>query len=375
MSETATYRQSTFNSTEQKLEQFEQQAAAPELQPEASATTVNSDGALDIVQPEAGTQPEVQAEPMVQEENVSSFDLGGESQTDIATEQGQAQLSSFDWRSELKKLDKKEVAKELGFHDFTLEMDEYLAKGGVASDYINARGYDWNKVSDEELVKRDLRKQFEGASDTQIERLYNKKYNQRYEDTDEDREDGILLMKSEGRRLRELEISKQNSFKIPEAIIPQIKDEAYEQWKHQQEAQPAMMQKLNEFYQNHEATKTLNDSKRVAVNLGDGVPSFNFIVNNPDAITRMYTDGGETWQRLTSTQSGEPDVPKQQLIGLISHNPQKFIQDIFNYGIQMGKKRLVEEGHNAQKPQQKVMPSEFNQPSYGIGKFGDKARS
>jgi hypothetical protein len=377
MSETTTYKQTTFANVEKDIEQYEQQQAAP-AQPqepaiEATPAVVTESGVLEATPP-TETQP-TEAAPVV-EENVSAFDLGEPSQPEVTQPQPTQSQPSFNWKDEIKKLDRKEIAKELGFHDFTLEMDEYLAKGGNAADYISAKGFDWNKISDEDLVKSELKGQFPDASDTQISRLYNKKFNQREEDIDEDKEDGMLLMKAEARKLREEKINKQNSFKIPEANIPPVTYEAeYTQWKQQQESQPALMKQLSEFYQNHEATKNLNQSKRVAINLGDGVPAFNFSINNPEALTRMFLDNGETWNKLTSTQSGEPDVPKQQLISLFSHNPQKFIQDIFNYGTQMGRKKMVDEGQNAQRPNQKAIPTEFNQTSYGVGKFNDKDRN
>jgi len=359
---------STFSQTEEKLDVAESQATPTET----STTIVSAGGELDNSNGQDATPIANQTtEAAPQEENVATFDLG---EPAISEQQVDAQ-PTFNWREEIKKLDKKEVAKELGINEFSLEMDEYLAKGGKASDYIEKRGYNWDNVSDEELVKSDLIKLYPDATQQQIERLYNKKYTQQDIDSDDDREDGLLLMKSDARRIRDAKIQEQNSFKIPEAIIPQIKDEAYEQWKQTQEAQPVMMEQLKKFYQTHDATKSLNESKRVAVSLGEGVAPFNFSINNPEVLTRMFTDGGETWSKVTSTKTGEPDVSKQHLIGLFSFDPIKYSQDIFNYGVQMGKKKLVEEGQNAQRPQHKGLPTEMNgNASYSTGKFGDRQR-
>jgi len=363
---------STFSQTEEKFDVAE--ATTQTTPTETSTTTVNESGNLGNSNGQEAIPPTTEGtvqEAAPQEENVATFDLG----EPATSEQPADAQPTFNWKEEIKKLDRKEVAKELGINEFSLEMDEYLAKGGKASDYIEKRGYNWNNISDEELVKGDLIKQYPDATQQQIERLYNKKYTQQEIDSDEDREDGLLLMKSEARRIRDAKIQEQNSFKIPEAIIPQIKDEAYEQWKQTQEAQPVMMEQLKKFYQTHDATKSLNESKRVAVSLGEGVAPFNFSINNPEVLTRMFTDGGETWSKVTSTKTGEPDVAKQHLIGLFSFDPIKYSQDIFNYGIQMGKKRLVEEGQNAQRPQQKGLPAEMNgNASYSTGKFGDRQR-
>lgn len=384
MSETATptYKQTTFAHVEKELEKFENQQSAETATTETTETTVNDGGNLETQETAAAatTETAVQetaAAPVV-EENVSEFtigDAGGEQQATETTETQAAQQPVFNLDDEIKKVDRKELLKKLGVNDFTIEMDEYLAKGGKADDYLSKRAIDWNSVPDEELAKRDLKNMYPDASEQQINRLYNKKYSQQELDSEEDKEDGILLMKADARRIREAKIAEQKNFKIPDAIIPQTKDEAYEQWKQEREAQPVLMKQLSEFYQNHEATKNLNQSKRVAVNLGEGVPAFNFSINNPEAITRVFTDGGETWSKLTSNDKGEPDVAKQQLISLFTYNPNKVLQDIFNYGVQMGKKKLVEEGQNAQRPQQVMKPETMNQTSYGTGKYGDRARN
>lgn len=379
MSETATYKQTTFAHVAQELEKFENQQPAVETPAqETTPIVVNESGVIitPAVEVPASETPAVETPATPIEENVSQFNIGDDpSPTTAVTETPATPQQTFNLDDEIKKVDRKELLKKLGVNDFTIEMDEYLAKGGKADDYLSKRAIDWNSISDEELAKRDLKNLYPDASSAQIDRLYNKKYSQLDIDTDEDKEDGILLMKADARRIREAKIAEQKSFKIPDAIIPQTKDEAYEQWKQERDAQPVLMRQLSEFYQNHSATKNLNESKRVAISLGDDVPAFNFSINNPEAITRVFTDGGETWQKLTSNEKGEPDVAKQQLIALITYNPNKVMQDIFNYGVQMGKKKLVEEGQNAQRPQQLAKPPEMQQTSYGTGKFGDKARN
>ncbi len=374
--EAPVYKQTTFSNAIKDIEYYEsQQVQAPVIEaPSEIAPLANLESTVnEVVQPDVA--PVTTEQPQVLEENVSEFNIEvvGEPAVTPPVELAQP---SFNLDEEIKKIDRKELLKKAGVSDFAIEMDEYLAKGGRADDYITKRGVDWTKVSDEELIKQDLKKIYTDASQQQIDRLYSKKYSQQEIDSDEDKEDGLLLMKSEARRIRDTKIAEQNSFKIPDAIIPPPSYEAeYLQWKQQQESQPALMKQLNEFYQNHEATKRLNESKRVAINLGEGVPAFNFSINNPEALNRMFVDGGETWSKLTSTQSGEPDVQKQHQIALFAYNPQKYVQDIFNYGVQIGKKKLVDEGQNAQRPQTKAQPQELNQTSYGVGKFGDKGRN
>jgi hypothetical protein len=366
---------STLSQTEASFEKIEQEAAAQTAETNTSQNSQPQEQTSESQPVQTGAE---QKPEETKEDNVSSFstDLGGEKPEEQPDEKLGQKQPVYDWRSEIKKADPKEVAKELGLTDFAIEINEYQKKGGNPADYIAAKAIDYNQVSDEDLIKTDYRKQFPNLTKTEIDRLFNRKYGVADDMTEEEKEDRLIQLKADGHLKRQEKITEQQRFKIPEANIPQTKDEAYEQWKQQQEAIPAAMETLKKFYENHEATKTLNESKRVAVSLGEGIALFNFSIDKPEVLTRMFTDGGEILQKLTSTQSGEPDVPKQHLFGLFLINPQKFMQDIFNYGLQTGKRKLVEEGQNAQRPQQKTIPAELNgQTSYSTGRYGDRQRT
>ncbi len=367
---------STFSQTEEKFEAAEQQPltpTTPETVTETPTIAVNENGNIETTQ-QTTTEPAAEVKPP--EENSSVFSFGGEEekQPDI-TQATTPTTPSFNLDEELKKVDRKEILKKLGVNEFALEIDEYLAKGGKAFDYLTAKSIDYNQVSDEDLIKEDLKLQYPNLNKSEIDRLYNRKYGVTEDMLDEEKEDRTIMLKADGHLKRQQKITEQQKFVIPENPILQ-KDEAYEQWKQQQEAQPAMMEQLKKYYETHEVTKNLNESKRVAVSLGEGVSPFYFSINNPSFLTNMLTDGGQTLQKLTSTPTGEPDVAKQHLIGLVAADPQKVFMDIFNYGVTMGKKKLVEEGQNAVRPQQKAQPPELNgQASYSAGKFGDRQRN
>lgn len=377
MSDTATeapiYKQTTFSNVVKDLEQFEStQTAIPQEPPTETPASVNGNGELQTPD-STPTETPVVEQPVV-EENVSEFNVGDLGATPETPATPEAAQPTFNFDEELSKKDRKEVLKKLGVNDFALEIDEYLAKGGKAVDYLSAKAVDYNSFTDEQIVKEDLKKQYPTFTPQQIDLMFNRKYLVTEIMEEDEKEFVQLQLKADAYNSRQAKISEQQKFKIPDTPILQ-KDAEYEQWKQAQESQPALIKQLNEFYQNHEATKSLNESKRVAVNLGDGVPSFNFSVNNPQALTNVFTDGGVTAQRLLNNDKGEPDVAKQHLVSLFMYNPLKYSQDIFNYGVQMGKKKLMDEGQNAQRPQQKPMPQELNSTTYGVGKFSDKARS
>lgn len=302
------------------------------------------------------------------EENVSTFSLEGVVETPESVIDTPA-APIYNWKDEIKKLDKKEVAKELGLNDFTLELNEYLDKGGKASDYLSAKAIDYNQISDEDLIKDDFRKQYPNFTKDEINRLFNRKYGVTDDMLEEEREDKLLELKADGYSRRQTKITEQQKFKIPDNPILHT-DEAYESWKEQQQSNSKLIDEARSYFLQHEATKTLHDSKRVTVSVGDGIPPFNFNIDKPELITQTLTDDGSRWQQLTSTKTGEPDVQKRQLLALIANNPQKFVQDIFNYGKTMGvRKELVEEGQNAQRPSAPVHSMTGEKAVYRTGTY------
>lgn len=307
---------------------------------------------------------------------VTSFTLGeGEPETPTQTNEqtSQQSQSTYNWKDEIKKVDKGELYKELGLNDFVVQLNEHIARGGNAADYLSAKAIDYNKVGDESLIKDDLKRQYPNLSPSQIDLMYSRNYTVSEDALDDDKEFYNAKLQADAYKIRQQRIAEQQTFKMPEPVS--VKDEMYDEWKQLMQSQEKISKEINDFYSNHEATKALNESKRVTINLGEGVAPFNFSVDKPEMLTKSFVDGGETWRRLTQTKTGEPDVFKQQRIALFSYNPEQYERAIFNYGKAIGKQSMVAEGQNAKKPQNNVSDQTHNsQPTYSVGRFKDRAR-
>lgn len=361
---------STFGEVQQNIQKFEEAQVATPITPATPETPAA------VVIPETPTEPVVTSEvpvtPSEEDESSSSFNIFSGIETP-GTPITPAPITpqTYNWKEEIKKIPRAELLKEAGITDFAIEINEHIAKGGKPVDYLSARAIDYNAISDESLIKDSLKKLYPpDTSSDLINLIYNKKYVLNEDATEEDRMVASLQLKADAHTIRQAAISEQSKFKVPDAVIPQ--DEAYLQWKEAQNTQVERSQQITDFYATNQATKNLHESKRVTISLGDGVKPYNFIVDKPEAITNAFTDGGQTWQKLTSTATGEPDVPKQQLIALFSYNPQQFMQSLFNYGKSMGvRKELVEGGQNAQRQQAKVINADPNaKPVYKMGTYG-----
>lgn len=281
----------------------------------------------------------------------------------------------FNLDEEIKKVDRKELLKKLDIPEFAIELAEHLRNGGAASDYLTARAIDYTKVSDEELIKADMRAAYPHLEPEKIEKLFNSRYRITEFATDADREIAEIQMQADAGLIRTKKITEQQKFKVPDSPVNQV-DPGYAEWKEQSANAAAAIEQHNTFVLNHEATKSLNESKKIALNFGEGVRPLNMKIGNPELITRALTDDGTILNRFLTTNTGQLDVAKQQLVTLFAADPQQFINKIFNYGQQVGVyKKVVGEGQNASRPAGVVQMNRADgKATYGQGKFGDRQR-
>jgi hypothetical protein len=342
--------------------------AAPIQAESAEPVTTNEESSSTVV-----------TEPVTQdEENVTAFSMpnfGDEPAEETSTEgQSSAQVQVTDWREQLKKSNPKEILKELGYDDFVADFAEFRKNGGDAYKFLEAKAFDWNNVSHTDLVFDELKLQYPNLSDDKIEKLYQARYKQTEFAADEDREIGLIQLEADAELVRQKRIYEQQQFRIPEVSRPQEVDNQL-QYAEQERFMMEQQQQVLQFFREHDATKSLLNSKRVAIDLGDN-GKFNFNIDKPENLMEVALDG-EKWQRAISVNPQEadpakliPDVAKLQKIALVALNP-NYEKDLVNYGKSLGLKAIIEEGQNARRPVGSV-PA---QPNESLGEaFGSRAK-
>ncbi len=341
--------------------------AAP-IQAESAEPVVNEEATSTVV-----TEPEAQVE-----ENVTAFSMpnfGDEPDEETSTEaQSSAQVQVTDWREELKKSNPKDILKELGYDEFVADFAEFRKNGGDAYKFLEAKAFDWNNVSHTDLVFDELKLQYPNLTDDKIEKLYQARYKQTEFAADEDREVGLIQLEADAELVRQKRIQEQQQFRIPEVSRPQEVDNQL-QYAEQERLLAEQQQQVLQFFREHDATKSLIESKRVAIDLGDN-GKFNFNIDKPENLMAVALDG-EKWQRAISVNPQEadpakliPDVAKLQKIALVALNP-NYEKDLVNYGKSLGLKAIIEEGQNARRPVGSV-PA---QPNESLGEaFGSRAK-
>lgn len=277
---------------------------------------------------------------------------------------------SFNLDDEIKKVDRKELLKKIGVPDFVIEMDSHIAGGGQPVDYLNARATNYDNISDEEIVKADFRKKYQGWDDKEITRMYNRKYGVNDNMSEDEIQDVQLELKAEAYALRQTLKAEQQKFKIADNVQSPQSNEAFEQWKQTNEENQRLIGQLNEFYNGHAATKSLNESKRVTISFGEGVKPLNFNIDKPELITNAMLDGGLTIAQRSLNEKGEPDVARQQLGAFLALDPHKILQQVFNYGKSVGARGKVAEGQNAGKPNTSAGGQPEAKTTYSTGTYG-----
>ncbi|MFZ9145736.1 MAG: hypothetical protein ACO21H_00670 [Sediminibacterium sp.] len=338
------------------------------VQTESAEPVVNEEPSSTVV-----TEPEAQVE-----ENVTAFSMPsfGEESVEDSNEEAQssATVQVTDWKEQLKKSDPKEILKELGYDEFVADFAEFRKNGGDAYKFLEAKAFDWNNVSHTDLVFDELKLQYPNLSDDKIEKLYQSRYKQTDFASDEDREVGLIQLEADAELVRQKRIQEQQQFRIPEVSRPQEVDNQL-QYAEQERLLAEQQQQVLQFFREHDATKSLLESKRVAIDLGDN-GKFNFNIDKPENLMAVALDG-EKWQRAISVNPQEadpakliPDVAKLQKIALVALNP-NYEKDLVNYGKSLGLKAIIEEGQNARRP----VGSAPAQPNESLGEaFGSRAK-
>jgi hypothetical protein len=267
------------------------------------------------------SQPEVQAEPQVETQVQSQVEPQVETKTETP-EPAQAPVN--------------EPAREYNFKDdFIKGVVEFYEKTGDLAPYLQAKTVDFTNMPDEEILRRNLREEYQDLSDKAFERLYKQQVTDKFKlDADEwgeeDSELGRELLKVEASKLRNQYLDWQNNFAAPE---PQpYYDQTAE-----------MLQKFETEVKNSEFTKGFLGSKTLTIKTSDG--EFNYEVPQADSVIDMTIDNDRFFSQFAGDQ-GQLDYAKWYKTVAYSQNPELFERSLINYGKTLGRSEVTKEIKN-----------------------------
>jgi len=250
----------------------------------------------------------------------------------------------FDQVEDLKaQLEQKTVEPAKEYDEFLQGLIDYYETTGDVTPYLEAKSVDYTKMSDLDIMRHEMRKQYPEVSDKNFERLFDREVIQKFQLDDErygedEVELGKELLKTDARRKRQSLIENQAKFAIPEREDNSEKAQA--------DAEAAREQWI-QTVQSHPVTKDIIDNQRVVIDYnGD---SFAYEIDNTDSVVEMTIDNSKFFQ-LFQSEEGQVDYDKWYRVLNYASDPQTFERSLINHGKNLGGKEVVKEIKNPSRP-------------------------
>jgi hypothetical protein len=233
----------------------------------------------------------------------------------------------------------KETAREYKFKDdFIKNVVEFYEKTGDITPYLQAKLVDFNGMSDEDVMRRNLREQYADLSDKAFDRLYKTQVVDKFKiDSDEwgeeDSELGRELLKSEASKIRNQYLDWQNNFKAPDQEVGQeSNDEAVEQ-----------LRRFEQEVTSNPYTKNLLEAKKISIKTSDG--EFNYELPEANSLLDMTIDNEKFFSQFANPD-GQLDYNRWYKTAAYSQNPEMFEKSLINYGKTLGRSEVTREIKN-----------------------------
>lgn len=231
--------------------------------------------------------------------------------------------------------------------DFIKGVVEFYEKTGDLAPYLQAKSVDFTKMSDEEIMRRNLREQYSELSDKAFEKLFKQEVQDKYKlDAEEwgqdDSELGRELLKVEASKLRNKYLDWQKNFQAPEPV-------------NQEDTTQELMREFEDNVRANELTKNILTDKKISINVGD--ESFHFEVPEAERLLEMTIDNDKFFSQFAGP-NGQLDYSRWYKTAAYSQNPEMFEKALINFGKAQGRAEVTKELKNPSTPQVGDVPTE-----------------
>jgi len=223
--------------------------------------------------------------------------------------------------------------------DFIKDAVEFYNKTGSLTPYLEATSLNFEEMTDEKIMRHNLKSQNPTLSDRAIERLYLRdiinKYSLDADRFDEDEvELGKELLKADADKLRKTLVDEQKNFIQPESK-PEDNSEAEAQ-------QTAFIESVN----TNNVTRDLLENKRILVDYND--QSFSYEIENPEQLKDMALDSTKFFA-LFQDEKGTIDFDKWYKVASYALDPETYDQSLISHGVGLGQEKVVKDLKNPSK--------------------------
>jgi hypothetical protein len=233
--------------------------------------------------------------------------------------------------------------------DFIKGVVEFYEKTGDLTPYLQAKTVDFTQMSDEEILRKNLREQYSDLSEKAFDRLFKQQVVDKFKlDADEwgeeDSELGRELLKVEAAKVRDQYLQWQKNFQAPE---PEATPELLQ-------AQE-MLQKFEQEVRSSDYTKNILEGKKLTIKTADG--EFNYELSQPETMLDMTIDNDRFFSQFANDQ-GQLDYNKWYKTVAYSQNPELFEKALINYGKTLGRSEVTKEIKNPSNASVGEVPTE-----------------
>lgn len=315
----------------------------PSPEPQTNEPQTNSDTGTNNTDPEPKKTEPATAEPSSTDPEPPVRKLERNSSFDINSYvKEKAGYNSFDdMVSELGKLKDSATQSQSMKDDFIKGVVDYYNKTGDVTPYLEAKLVNYEKLSNEEILKKSLKEQYPTISDRALQALYQEQVVDRFK-LDPDRFDdlqvevGTELLAAEAARLRSQYIEKQTQFKAPEPV---------------QSQNPAQSQADAEAWVNtiksDPQTQKFMTEKNVSISYNG--ESFNYEVDNPNEVLNMTVDNAKFFNTFIK-QDGQVDLQKWFRVVNYALDSETFERSLIAHGKTLGEEDVVSRRKNPSTP-------------------------
>jgi hypothetical protein len=262
-----------------------------------------------------------------------------------------------DWKEVLKNHpNHAEVLKALGYDDKIVGFFQKWKGGEDIKAYLEAATLDYSKWSPEELMKRQLQREFPEIEGADFEELYRMKVIEQYKlDPDifseQEVRRGKILLQADARKHREQFVKEQQDFLLPKApeADPQVEQARQEAMQREQEVQKQIEQ-YRAHITDHSLTKDLRSTKMLS--FGQGEEAFKYEVAEPEKLLDLVFDNEKIAAKLFDEKDGQrtPNVWKHLAIAAILDDDVTLFTNLANHYKKVGAKNIIAPIENASVP-------------------------
>jgi hypothetical protein len=289
-------------------------------------------------------------------------------------QQQTAQITEADWRELVKKQPEADVLKHFGLDEKMINFLSRWRNGEDLKDYLEAATVDYSKMSNEEVLRRHLMKDFGMLSAEDFEEVYRMKVIEQYKLDPEvfDEKDvrrGKLMLGVDADKIRQEFTKNQQELLFSKPPVP---DNSAAEQAAQEEAmrQAQQVQAYRDHVQNNQFTKDLLANNLLKI--GDGDKAFNLEVTTPNDVIDLLYDPVK-WSQKLYNQDGTPNVRKQLILAAIANDDVTFFSNYNKHYEMLGAKAIADKISNASEPPIGTAAkgsAESSDPIVQLAKFG-----